>query len=77
MSQKGRFMIKYGQTIVWTDFWGDRTEIATFGCDSLEEAKKEAIKSAKQCGWIPVKWWQWWRWEDTKIKEKEKKRNLT
>jgi hypothetical protein len=62
-------MILYGQTIEWTDFWGQKTKISVTGCSSLEIAKQIALEDAKEMGWTPYKCWQWWRWHDTKIKE--------
>lgn len=30
----------------------------------LETARLEAFRMAKEAGWTPPKWWQWWRWSD-------------
>ena len=61
-------MIKYGQDITYTDFWGRETICGCNGHDTLEEAQKEAIEMAKLDGWTPPKWWEWWRRKDTRIK---------
>ena len=29
-----------------------------------KENKKEADLEAKEFGWTPKKWWQWWRFND-------------
>lgn len=64
-------MVTYGQSIVWTSFGGDRSCINVDGCLTPEEARRDAINSAKRLGWTPPRWWQWWRWDDTRISEDE------
>ena len=61
--------MKYGQSIIWHDFDGARTEYNIDGCDTPEEARQLAIEAASYFGWTPPKWWQWWRWDDTRITE--------
>jgi hypothetical protein len=61
-------MISYGQTIRWTDFDGTISRITNSGYDSADEARHEAIERARELGWTPPKWWQFWRWDDTRIK---------
>ena len=61
--------MRYGQTIEWTDFWGNTTKLSVTGCETLEIAQQIALEDAKNMSWTPYKWWQWWRWKDTKIKE--------
>ncbi|MDE2096884.1 MAG: hypothetical protein KGL39_06515 [Patescibacteria group bacterium] len=57
----------YGQTIMWTDFRGDVTTITYSGFPTIEEARKCVIESAARQGWTPPKWWQYWRWNDTRL----------
>lgn len=57
----------YGQIIRWTDFDGSKTTVSVNGFETLEEARAAAVRSAKDSGWTPPRWWQWWRWEDTRI----------
>ena len=60
--------ITYGHTIRWTTGWLDEaTVISTSGHNTHAEAVSRAIDFAKAAGWTPAKWWQWWRWNDTKI----------
>jgi len=61
-------MISYGQTICWTEFSGDVTTISISRRPSPDLALREAIEFAKRGGWTPQKWWQWWRWNDTRIR---------
>lgn len=56
----------YGQNITYTDFWGNKTTFGVDGCDTPEEAIAQALELARDDGWTAPKWWQWWRWEDTK-----------
>jgi hypothetical protein len=58
--------IKYGQEITWTSITGDKARVSVDGGDLPEEAVAEAIKLAKRYGWTPPKWWQFWRWSDTR-----------
>lgn len=57
---------KYGQTIRWTRFDGTVTTFGVTDCDSFEEARRKAVEWAESAGWTPPKWWQFWRWHDTK-----------
>ena len=59
--------LSYGYDITYTDFWGCSTTCGVSGCPTLEMAKKEALELAESDGWTPPKWWQWWRWNDTRI----------
>lgn len=60
-------MIQYGQTIVQTKFDGTVSSWTLNDCNTFDEAQKKCIEWAKKSGWTPPKWWQWWRWKDTKI----------
>ena len=44
--------------------WGGNS-CSVSGCSSQEEAKEKCVKFAKDLGWTPPKWWQFWRWGDT------------
>lgn len=59
-------VVTYGKTITWRSFGGLTVSAAASGCSSPEEAEREALDYAKQMGWTPAKWWQWWRWRDSK-----------
>ncbi len=68
-------MIKYGQTIIYSDF-DSVTSCGVDGGDSAEEARNEAIRLATADGWTNPTWWQWWRWGDTKFTKREIKEAL-
>lgn len=53
--------IGYGYRIKWGD-----NSFAVQGQPSPEEAKAMCIEWATKHGWTPPKWWQFWRWGDTK-----------
>jgi len=36
---------------------------------SYAEAKRQCVEWAQKHGWTPPKWWQWWRWKDTRVGE--------
>lgn len=57
----------YSQDITYTDFWGRKTICGVSGVETSEIAKQQAIELAEMDGWTNPKWWQWWRWEDTKL----------
>ena len=61
----------YTKKIVWMRFnWGkrvwERHVVTTQGPVSLQ-VWYEAVKTAKAAGWTPIRWWQWWRFADTKV----------
>jgi hypothetical protein len=60
-------MITYGQSIEWTSFDGSKTKITIDGCETADRARNEAVRFAKEQGWTPPRWWQFWRWNDTRI----------
>ena len=57
----------FGQTIRWTDLGGDEHAVRVNGCTSPQEALKEATRMACEMGWTPRRWWQFWRYSDTKV----------
>ena len=59
--------MKYGFNISWTHRDGSITTVEVYDHDSLDDAKKAAKESAIYFGWTPPKWWQWWRWDDTRL----------
>lgn len=38
------------------------TAVEVNGYSSPREALLAAVTDAKELGWTPPKWWQWWRW---------------
>ena len=58
--------MSYGFNITWRQKNGE-TSVTVRGRDTLEEAKQDCIESAKHFGWTNPKWWQWWRWGDTRV----------
>lgn len=62
-------MITYGQTIKWTQLDGSTTTVTVDDCETAKRAQDEAIRFAIECGWTPPRWWQFWRWNDTRINE--------
>jgi len=62
---------KFSVAIEWTVFGeGKKLSIAD-GFASYDMANKIAIKVAKDMGWTPPKWWQFWRWTDTRLPAEE------
>ncbi len=62
--------MKYGYSIHWTQFDGTKQRVSAEWFDTLEEMEREraeAFKTLKKVGWTPPRWWQWWRWNDTRL----------
>lgn len=57
----------FGRQIVWTEFGGDKVSVAVSGCADHQEAFEEALRLATMDGWTPPRWWQFWRWGDTRV----------
>lgn len=57
----------YGQTIVWSHWDGTQTRISVDDCATPEFAIERAMFAARIHGWTPPRWWQWWRWNDTRL----------
>lgn len=51
-------MIVYAQHIIW-----DGNDVSATG-EVFTEVQEAAVKLAKECGWAPRKWWQFWRWPE-------------
>jgi hypothetical protein len=51
-------MIRYSQMISWA---GNEVEVSG---DTLTEVQEAAVKLAKESGWTPRHWWQFWRWSE-------------
>lgn len=69
--------MKYGFVITWTDYGGNETTAEVGGRETLEDAINDCRESAEHFGWTPPKWWQWWRWGDTRVElDKNIPRNL-
>lgn len=56
----------YGFAVVRTRFGGGVEKFEVNGCSSSEEAVSKAYKWADESGWKPPRWWQWWRFGDTR-----------
>jgi hypothetical protein len=56
----------YGQKVIETDFGGDKRIWESHGHTNAFEARKFAFDMAKKDGWKEPKWWQFWRWGDTR-----------
>lgn len=59
--------VSYGQSIHWTDFDGTVREVAVDHHSSPNEARRAVIALAAKQGWTAPKWWQFWRWNDTRV----------
>ena len=60
---------KYTQYVSWRHADGTIESIA-FGTDlGLQEAINGALALAREHGWTPPRWWQFWRWGDSRPPE--------
>jgi hypothetical protein len=55
-----------GATITWTTFSGGKNSVGNNGFYTPREARKSALRAARRCGWTYPRWWQFWRWDDTR-----------
>lgn len=58
--------MKYGQSIAWNTETGS-SAVTVNGCDTPEEAYERALAVAIDMGYTKPKWWQWWRWGETRL----------
>lgn len=56
----------FGQQIIWTRRDGTRKVYSVTGRDSWENAQLAVFELARQDGWTYPRWWQYWRWFDTR-----------
>lgn len=56
----------HGYVITQTDFSRNKFQWGSRGHLSHEEALAAAWEMAHKDGWKPAKWWQFWRWTDSK-----------
>jgi hypothetical protein len=59
--------LTFGQTIRWTEFGGIEHALTVNGFMTPGAATRAAIDAAKELGWTPRRWWQFWRYSDTKV----------
>lgn len=67
LKAEGRPAVVHGRTIRWTGASGDQNEVSVHLCETAEEATSRALNMARKQGWTQPKWWQWWRWNDTRV----------
>ena len=61
--------MKYGQRINWTSFDGMEHSVEVIGNEneSIFDVRKKTMEIAIKSGWTYPKWYQIWRWNDTKV----------
>ena len=59
--------MRYGYDITYTELFHGRTTCGVMGHEDLEMAMVEATQLALSDGWTQPRWWQWWRWGDTRV----------
>lgn len=52
--------------ITWSTWHGSTTASSKWYATEAE-AWHQVIGWARQSGWTPPRWWQWWRWRDTRV----------
>ncbi len=53
---------RYGFFMEWSPRVGTCMRVDVDACNSWEEAREAAVRSARWMGWTSPRWWQWWRW---------------
>lgn len=46
----------------WKTRDGLRWQTTAEGYKNLTDARARCERDARELGWTPRKWWQWWRW---------------
>ena len=58
--------ITYSQSVRWTGRDGNVSVLTVNGYPTAEAAAAKAFHDAREFGWTPPRWWQWWRKGDTR-----------
>lgn len=58
----------YTRSVKWTNFDGAGGSWSV-QAETPEKAMMLALAASIRDGWTPPKWWQWWRWGDTRLPE--------
>ena len=56
----------YGQIIKWCPSPGREKSVSVHSFYE-RDARKSALRSAIRSGYTRPRWWQWWRWGETRI----------
>lgn len=60
--------MSYGFRIIYhSSIFSDKIVFEVDGCDSFQQAKLECKKFAELFGWRNPRWYEFWRWKDTKL----------
>jgi len=57
----------YSQSVRWTTIREGEQNISVGNYLTQEEAQESAFRWAIHLGWTPLKWWQFWRRDDTRL----------
>jgi hypothetical protein len=57
------------QTIRWHDRDGGMHTVESGSCVNKDYASFSAWLEAKKAGWTPPRWWEWWRFGDTRLED--------
>lgn len=66
MLEKSPTGVIYGFAISWTDLNGGKRSIKTTGFYTARDARRSVVRAARRSGWTYPRWWQFWRWDDTR-----------
>lgn len=61
---------RWGFKVSWSGGDGSRTTIAGEGYTSREEMERARDAALAELEWTPPRWWQFWRWNDTRLRER-------
>lgn len=59
--------MSHSARIHWTQSSGDRIVLTVADCMTRDDAQREVTDWARSAGWTPPRWWQFWRWGDTRL----------
>lgn len=58
--------IGWDYSVRWRTLSGEKRVVYVSGRATRMQAKAEAINLARSLGWTPRRWWQFWRWGDSR-----------
>ena len=57
---------RYGAFITWTVFGEGKKHVGVENCQTMEMACERAKDAAINMGWTYPRWWEFWRWNDSR-----------
>lgn len=62
--------MSFGYQVVWNRNPGERAVYEESGFETRDEMYAARDELLREIGWTPPRWWQYWRWDDTRLPRK-------